>query len=400
MIEPEDFEEQLKANMGSYFNTSSKIPGDSFQPHKASTPTAPALKGKGMQPPFPIIPNNKLAEYAEVKKTDNDTFGANKLGYFDADLNAIALKEVALSKGLSVEEMLKQEADRKATIKLKSTEADKMDEQVIPRSFIDSEQEDIAALEAKLAEMKLRKNKVVEEETLSPDILNQKILDRQRKQAQIKAEKEREDKKLGIPKEMHDNPIIEKLRKKLSIQSIKPAVVTVEGLKFEMLPPAASLNLWILEKIEAGRQMVGEGTPLALTIKIATVSAALSKIEGEDVMTLFDVSGAEDALMARYICSQTLWEMFIGLPSRKDLFSFHPELALKLYEAFSAHFGNMNLETSLDAKLVRFVCPIDDCYEMYDTTEPASGLPPFCKVHGVPMENKGLVKEIRSVPLA
>lgn len=412
-------DDELAESMGAYLKTAARIPvNEQFKPVPAQMPkpgekAAAEAKPKGIPPPFPIVPNNEIHKYPQVKQTDTDTFGHQQTGKFDPELNELALKEVAASKGMSVEQLLESRADRKSEVKLdaaKPVEEKPTGEPVEqvqvkpPSSFFSPEDEEIAAMEAKLAEARTRKaasGAVPEKETLTAEQLQAKMLATEKRRQKKKDDRKRETEKTGVPKEFHDNPVIEKLRKKLSMDSIEPAKVSIEGIKFELLPPPAALNLWILEKIQAGREVVGDGTPLAMTIKIATIAASISKIEGEEIRDVLGVphSDASDELGVKLLCAQTLWEMLIGLPSRKDLFQFDPELAMKLYEPFKAKFGTRDLKTSFQEDIHRFVCPVGDCMEMYDMVPMASELPPFCKVHGVITEDKGLVRELRSVPL-
>lgn len=417
---------QLKANMGKYLGRAKPVT-DQLAPGKAPAPKVPGAAsqaggapeiiyekqggtGKGRPPPFPIVARESLAHYPEVKQTDADTFGLEQDRAFDPELNELALKEVADARGITVDELLKGRADRKTDVKLRPADMPKEgtvqpQEQPAHRSsFLSPEEEEILRAEARLSDLKARQAAAPEQTGVdSPknaaDL--QRTLRERAKQNQNRAEERRlEDEKPGVPKHLHDNPVIERLRKKLSIHAIDPCWVEIEGVQFEMLPPPANLNLWILEKIQASESVAGGGAPLALAIKIATVCAAIVKIEGVEINKVLDIPQMDDDFMSRLTCAQSLWEMMIGLPSRKDLFEFDPELGIKLYEAYLHAFGNRELKSSFQEQINRFVCPIEGCMEMYDMKPMASGVSPFCKVHGGPMDDKGLVKELRSVPLA
>lgn len=411
---------ELRANMGQYLKRAKPL--SDHNPPKAAMPKAPVQPGQqpadqkfeqqggtgqGTPPPFPIIPREEISRYQHVKQGDADTFGLEQHGRFDPELNELALKEVAESRGITVEQLLKSNADRKADVKLEAAKhnAEKfMKDQAAPRSLFNEEDTEIARLEQQLSDAKQKKmnQQLPEAQKSSAADLNKRLAEKQKRRDKKKKEKVLEDTKPGVPKEFHDNPVIAKLRKKLSIEAIPPAKVTINDIEFEMLPPPASLSLWILEKIQIGQEVAGDGAPLALTVKIATISAAITKIENtaiEEVLAV-EMADGSDELAAKILCAQSLWEMFIGLPSRKELFKFNPDLAVKLYEKFLSDFGEQSLESSFDGEIHRYVCPIPDCMEMYDMREPASGLVPFCKIHGTPTDDKGLIKELRSIPLA
>lgn len=396
---PEELDAELKASMGSYFNNSVRVPGDAFQPPKAPVPKKPGDlahqqggTGKGTKPPFPIVPADQLHLYKNVKQTDEDTFGFQKTGTFDKELNELALQDIAAQRGITVEQLLKSEADRKAALKLKPSE-ESMQQSEPLSSFVPdiSEEQELEALQKRMNELKANK---------ADRDLGISLVEKQKQADQQRYLKKMETEKPGVPKEYRDNPVIERLRKKLSLDEVAPATIQVEDISFELLPPSASMNLWILEKIQAGQVLAGDGLPLQLTIKIATVSAALTKIEGISVEEALGVTGIDDDLGRKIVAAQTLWEMFIGIPSREELFRFHPDVPLKLYECFKKTFGEKDLKTDLADDVHRYVCPVEGCLELYDMREPSSGVVPFCKLHGVPTEDKGLVKGLRSVPLA
>lgn len=418
---PDDIDPQIRANMGKYLDRAKPVT-DQLKPGKAPQPKVPGVPGqtpeieyekqggtgKGKAPPFPIVASQSLAHFKEAKQTDADTFGFNQSQAFDPELNELALREVAQARGMTVEQLLESRADRKAEVKLRpadqpAQEANPVQEQPAqaPRSFITPEEEEILRMEMKIADMKQR---AAASPSTAPST-NAEDLTRRLAEKQMRAEKKNhqkslEEEKAGVPKEYHDNPVIERLREKLSIEAIQPCRVTIEDIKFEMRPPPSSLSMWILEKIHAGQSVTGDGAPLAFAIKIATVAAAITKIEGKPIMQALGLDVSEEqGQFAMLICAQTLWEMFLGLPSRKDLFEFDPELAFELYKPYKAAFGERNLVSSFKEPIHRYVCPVPECMEMYDLKEFASGVPPFCKVHGVPMDDKGLLTELRSVPL-
>lgn len=414
---------QLKANMGKYLNRAKPV-NDQLKPGQPVMPKAPGVPGKepeiqyekqggtglGKAPPFPIVASQSLGQFEQAKQTDADTFGLEQDRAFDPELNELALKEVAAARGMTVEQLLESRADRKTDVKLRPAEIAKeapvQQEQAPPRSFLTPEDEEMLHLENRMAELKNKASQqpagvpTPESVVRTAADIQKTLVEREHQSRRKREERAREEEKPGVPKEFNDNPVIAKLRKKLSIQAIEPCQVTIEDVKFEMLPAPANLNLWILEKIQASESVVGGGAPLALAIKLATVCASLTKIEGVDVAEVLDIPQTGDDFMTSLACAQSLWEMMIGLPSRQDLFELDPELGVKLYEPYLATFGNRDLKSSFQEQINRFVCPVEGCMEMYDMKPMPSGISPFCKVHGGPMEDKGLIKELRSVPLA
>jgi hypothetical protein len=420
----QDMDGDLKNVMAGLLPNVTKVAGEAFNPQAAPKPTKgqpieheQGGTGQGIKPMFPVVPASRVGEYAIEKQTDEDTFGFEKQKAFDKELNEVALQEVAKERGITVEELLRQRGDRATTVKLNPIDDPKKNVPVPEVATKETVDDEVLALEARLAKLKQEKfNKTVKSSIAPPDAydvpeekanaveekdiyLQQRLLQQQRDADRKKEEKRLEAEKPGVGKELYDNPIIERLRKKLSLKALDPATVVIEEITFEMLPPPASLNLWILEKLEASRQVSGDGAPFVLALKLATVSAAITTIEGVDIQQLL-CPNITDPLEARLYSAQALWEMFLGIPSVQQLFPLHPELAMKLYTAFKDKFSELNLKSSIDKNVHRFVCPMDGCMEMYDMYPPDSGLPAFCKVHGVPMDDKGSVEELRSVPLA
>ena len=409
----EEIEDQeMRILMGPRFKDAVRLKPD-LDPPKSQTPQPiqPLPRsgtGKGMAPPFPIVPPSQLANFKEIKddpKEKQITFAAQQLGKFDKELNELALQEVAESKGLTVDQLLKSQPDKKLEQKLDAIEVGQ--EQAVEKTF------DASSLKEQI-EQQVKGNPTADEARIE-DLKNQIAAIEKSKAEAAEAEKQKpkvqtllpkKEEPVGIPKELQDNPVLRKLREKLG-QPANTCDVTVEGVEFQLTPPPGAMTLWVLEKIQAAQEFSGAGLPQHLTIKIATVSAALMTIEKTSIAEVLGVQAygtkANPHLMdldTRLVVSQMLWEMFCGIVTVPHLFPFHPDLAIKLYDAFVAKFGSQVLESSMDGNIHRYVCPIEDCQQMYDQTIPPDGNFVYCKVHGTPMEDKGLTKDLRSLPLA
>lgn len=376
---------EIERLMGSRFKKAEPVSDAAFNPPQAKKPERPKKKGQeGIPPIFPIIPEDKLKEYTQEKARAEEPFAMEQHGKFDPELNEMALKEIAEERGISVEELLKSPPD-----KVLETKVDPMNKST------DIDQE-LLELELKRKELELLKAKKANE------------------QEEVKKEEKKEIKasplKTSIPlkKKTKDNPILQKMRQKLSLESIKPAEVEIEGLIFRLMTPPASMHPWIFDKLKAAEAFRSEEI-LLMTLKNATVCAALVAIgaEGMDYQPIAEVLGLVDSVPDMYsmpkdlreLVAQTLWEMIVGEASIEGLFTLHPDLVLKLYQAYELRFKNDALASSLDQGLHRYICPMEDCPEAYDLIPPESEKV-FCKVHGIPMTDSGLTAELRAVPLA
>ena len=333
-------------------------------PRKADEP-----KAQKIEPLFPLIPDSELPNYKFEKATE--PFAKEQHGKFDPELNELALQEIAAERGITVEELLKSPPDKKLEKKVEPMIEPGTEQDI----DIDAQ---IAALEARKAAAQKPK----------PEPTKQPIKDPMKK--------------------MRDNPILQRMRQKLALESIKPAEIEIEGIVFQMVSPPASMHPWIFEKIQAAE---GFRTPeiLLMAIRNATISAALVGIgvPGDKVQPVAEVLGLAEEGVDMYsmpkdlreLVAQTVWEMIIGESTIEGLFTLHPDLVIKLYQAYETRFRNDALSSSLDREIHRFVCPVDGCVEVYDMKPPESGTV-FCRVHAEKMSDQGLTADLRAVPLA
>ena len=205
------------------------------------------------------------------------------------------------------------------------------------------------------------------------------------------------------PKKPVYNPIIQKMREKLSLERLKPAPVEIEGIRFELLPPPSSMYTWVLTRMQEAAPMGKDAIRLALTQ--ATAAVSIMTIEGVATAVALDLATEEEVKDPYYppqhireLQAQALIEMLQGSPTMEHLFRFNPDMGQKIYNAFQISFRDLDLNSSLDPSLRHFVCPVDECFESYDL-KVDKGTTAFCKIHGVPMEDRGLTKEVKSLPL-
>lgn len=380
---------------------------DAFEPAKSKMPTK---KGTGIPPLVPIVSGEDIYKYMEEKKEPEDAYAFEKHGTFDPELNELALQEVAAERGITVEELLASQG-KKLKKKLEPATMDNnekgvtmdasalkkaLEQMAEPKKEAAPEAEpaddidlELQALELKKQELELKRKKAAEEA--------QKIRDQREKELK-KASEEQVRKKVS-------NPVIERMRQKLSLDVIKPSSVELEGIKFELLPPPAGVHPWIIEKIKLASDM-GEET-LVITVKITTVAASIIRIEGVPVAEVLGlvpegstVNPLNPSIEQRLLSAQTIWEMISGTSTIEGLFSFSPQVVLKLYEAYQLAFKDQEIASSLDADAHRFVCEVEGCPEQYNHhPETKESKFVFCRAHGIPMKDLGPVRELKSLPL-
>ena len=366
--------EELKRVMGGRMKDALPVlPGQEFKPSKAKMPEKP--KG-GTPAPFPIISPDKLTQYLEEKAKAEEPFAANKTRTFDPELNEFALQEVAQERGITVEELLRQQG------KKLETKVQPMDTQKTQEEQIDLELEDLAL---RRKELDLKRQRMLTE------ILPVSTLE-------VSAPKPTPYKKM---KEV--NPVLKKMREKLSMDRIKPVEVIIEDVRFELLPPPSSVYPWVLNKL----QEVAEGGQEAvkLMLRICTAATGIVRVEGvpiAEVLELISPDSLKDPLNPpaeiRVMTAQALLEMYQGSSTLENLFPFNPVLADKLATAFDTSFKNITLKSSFDPKMRKYTCPVETCQEVYDEAR-EKGVLVFCQVHGAPMDDRGLTSEVDALPL-
>ena len=380
----DDQNEDLKRVMGSRLKGARQIPGSEFQPGKAKLPERPKPKGEGGTPaPFPIIPQAEIPKYLAERAKAEEPFAGDRTRTFDPTLNEFALKSVAQERGITVEELLKQQGR-------------KLETKVSP--FKEETTQDTELLDLEMQELELKK----------------KTLERKKQLLQAAAAPAPAADPVTpvvtptpAPKPVLTkkpiNPVLAKMREKLSLERLKPASVTIGGIEFELLPPPTSTYPWIFSELSRTQGQAEEVT--ILTLKQCTAALVVVKVEGQpiaEVLGLCDEGSVQDPLNPptdlRILTAQSLLEMFRGEPTLDTLFRFNPDMADKLYKAFNTFFKDLDLVSSLDPKLRHFICPVLNCDETYDIAVEA-GIPTFCQIHGVPMEDHGLSSEVKSLPL-
>jgi hypothetical protein len=357
-------------------------------------PKVQAPKRPGIEPLFPIIPPEKLKQYAEVgPPKPEEALGNGQQGKFDTELNEIALKEMAAERGITVDELLKNptrkleqkvepamDTPKEATVDLANMRT-LLDAQMAatPQSSLDMDLE-MEELELERKRLELKRRRLTEQAVSAPtpDPV--------------------------VSKKPVRNPILDKMREKLSLDRLKPAEVELEGIKFELLPPPSSLHPWILGQISLAEQ-AGEAA-MIFKLKVCTACASLIKVEGQpiaEILGLVELGSIKDPYFpapdVRLLTSQTLLEMMEGNPSIDsiELFRFIPDTAIKLYEAFTKTFKDLSIRSSLDQDLFIYSCPVPECME--EQQEIKNDLKIFCRNHGVPLEMKGKKMEVMSIPL-
>lgn len=399
-MDPNDLK-QMKALMGDKKNAFVKV--DKMQPPEPKAPkkrpqqkeeAAAIPAGKGTPPVYPIFTPEELkkrtAEVPQTERTFNDVFAGNKSDKFDPELNEYALKTVAEERGITVEELLNSKPDVK--------------------------------LEKKVEPM----DQVLETAPAEPSTENQ-ILDLELEELELKRrELELRKKKAGAPQaapvapaapavptktaeefkhtRVADNPVLRKMRQRLSMEAKDTAKVTIMELEFELNEPPTSLHPWVYQKLAAA-QSFGNENLFIMTLQNATISAAILRIDGQpvaEVLGLAEPGTIKDPyampMELKELVAQTLWEMIAGVNSLEGMFTFDSDVVQALYRSYQGKFRNKTIVTSLDKELHRYVCPVPDCTEIHDMKPNKDG-EAFCRIHGVKMTDQGLTAELRAIPL-
>jgi hypothetical protein len=382
-------DEKIKQTMGSRFKDARPVVDD-FQPSKPKMPERPTNKRKDLgdptPAPFPVIPQDQVSKYMEEKAKPEEPFAGNQTRKFDPELNEYALREIAKERGITVEELLK-------------TKGKKLEQKVEPV-------EKTPASEPKALE---EGSNLTEEELLEIE-LKELELKKRKLELQRKAEKEAAQQQQSQPQaaatpktfKKEVNPVLKKMREKLSLERVKPVEVIVEDVGFELLPPPSSVYPWVLNKIQ---EVAGQTEAVKMMLKLCTAATGIVRVEKmpiAEVLELVPEGSVKDPLNppteVRILTAQTLIEMYQGEPSLDNLFPFNPNLVEKIYTAFEVSFKDLGLKSSFDPKQRKFTCPVDDCKEVYDLAV-EKGVPVFCQIHGIPMDDRGLTSEVEALPL-
>jgi len=419
-----DENEDLKNIMGARLKTAQQVPAapgaptsptSAYQPPKSKmperpgAPAQPAAPNRGTPSPFPVI-NPKDAPV--FKEEPLVPFAGDKAGKFDPELNEFALSEVAADRGVTVDELLKTDGkklERKVEPlnpneqAMSAADAKKMMEAQAkaPTSFAHPEAEpaqappgqadmyalELEELELQQKQLELKRRRL---QTGAPQLPTD---------AQIEQAAPPEEKKLKPLM----NPVIQKMRERLSMERIKPVDVEIEEIKFSLLPPPSATYSWAMHNLTTVQD---EGKDaIQMMLKNCTAALGVVLIEGQpvaEVLGLVPVGSTKNPLNPpvniRIESAQTLLEMMLGEPSIEGLFSFNPDMAQKLYQAFEVAFKNIELRSSLDPKMRHFTCPVPECKEIANVAV-EKGTNVFCQIHGVPMDDRGLSAEAKSLPL-
>lgn len=386
----------------------------------ASTKKSNEKDSKGIPPLVPVVKFEDIGKYMEEERKPEDAFGFEKSNSFDAELNELALKEVAAERGITVEELLATQGKKlnkklepvmsdEKNVVLNASELRKQLEKQLEQLDNKQEYEESSQLESQsnpgLEELELELELI---ELKKKELEMKKKIGASKDSARVKppeqtaAVVENND---SVLRKKVSNPIIQRMRQKLSLDAIKPASVELEGIKFELVPPPSALHPWIIDKIKLASE-IGEEA-LVITIKSSTVASSILRIEGHpvaEVLGLVPEGSVKNPLNpdieTRLLTSQTIWEMISGTSSIEGLFSFSPQVVLKLYDAYQLEFKDQDINSSLDPELHRYICEVPDCKEQYDVRPAIDGSKVmFCRAHGIPMKDLGLTKELKSLPL-
>jgi ribosomal protein S25 len=384
---------QIAANLGGR-----PVVKTDLNPKKPKMPEGRGGTGKGTPPPFPLVAQKDIHNYTEAgPKKPEEVFGYHQAGKFDPELNELALKEVAEQRGITVEELL---ADKNLGKKLARKVEPAMEDKTVV---------------ANVSEYK----KQIEQETMTKEGTADELelLDLQRQEIELKIKRAKlqsqapQAPQIQLPPMMKEeplkkpitNPIIQRMREKLSIERIKPASVEIEGIKFELLPPPSSMYAWVMNRLGEASPLGKDGVKIAL--QQATAAVSIMTIEGQAAAIVLGLALEVEVpdpyyppQVIRELQAQALYEMLQGNPTMEHLFRFNPDMGQKIYNAFQISFRDLDLTSSLDPSLRHYTCPVPDCAEDYDLRL-EKGTTVFCKIHGVPMDDRGLSKEVKSLPL-
>lgn len=199
------------------------------------------------------------------------------------------------------------------------------------------------------------------------------------------------------------HPLLKELRQKFSLDEIKIKEIEVDGLSFGLLPAPASLQAWVFEKLSAA-SMINSEQAMRVAVRAVVVASSLVTINGEPLVEVLGLMEGPKAkkfldIEHRELLAQAIWEMITGTQSIEGLFTFDPHLVTYLYECYEKHFPEKRFRTNQDENIHRYVCPKEDCEEVYEQEPPPEGIM-FCKIHAIPMEDVGTLKEIHDLPLA
>lgn len=402
-LSPEDLK-QIQTLMGDKKNNFVQV--DKMQPPapklpKKKTPAgkeAPVEDKKSTPPPFQVFSleelNKKLKEVPQNERTFNDVFAGEKSDKFDPELNEYALKTVAEERGITVDELLQSEPDIKLEKKVEP-----MIEGTEPQEAAEPVQDAEADLDIEMEELELKKKELELKKRRAAKAAGVQIPE-SAPTSKIPRKGEDEIKKAKIS----DNPILQKMRQKLSIEQKETAIVEVLGIKFEMNEPPSSLYQWMYQKLDAAKAFQQESV-FVMTLQHATLSAAIVRIDdtpAAEVLGLAKPGTIKDPYRMdvdlKILVAQTFWEMITGVNSIETAFTLDADVVQALYRAYQGKFRNKVITTSLDRDLHRFVCPVPGCTEIVDIKPNEKG-EAYCRVHGVPMDDQGLTAELRAFPL-
>jgi hypothetical protein len=380
----------------------SKMPEKPRLPHGVQN--APTYSG--VQPPVPVVASGEIEKYQKAPKTPDQAFGFEKPGSFDKELNELALKEVADARGISVEQLLASAPDKILTKPLQGIEAAQGASPAAPaQTFSTDTKTRIAELELEIKRLELEGLKRENDLALSrssfegapPAGGNPPGGGEPPKSPPVKGSSKKELKAL--------HPLLDRLRDKLSLKRLKPAEVELEGLKFSLLPPPASMHPWVLGAVVDESYLGKESMEQALKLATAAVSVVLIEgVAAAEALGLVEAGSVQDPwepnFLQRKISAQALYEMFRGEPTVAHLFALNPDVGLKLYREFTRSFPNIEVRASSDPEVHLFKCPIEGCNEELSrrVLKPEDAMV-FCPVHGTEMTDEGTVQEVTALPL-
>jgi hypothetical protein len=424
-------DEDLKHVMGGRFQNAKKLtPQEAHAPSKPVAPKRPEPKPGDRQPtptPFPILSQEEVAKKQNEPARAEDAFAGATSRRFDPELNELALKQVAEERGITVEELLKSQGRKlegkvepmsepkeqtfDATQLKKLLETAEQAKVAVPPAPVDTITSEDELLALELEELELKKKELELRRKLGHQATASKTPEASPAAKKVPlsdpnpasaAQMQASTPGAIPPKKSIHNAVLQKMRERLSMEMISPAVVEIEGIEFELLPPKSDMYGWAMEKLKDAAYEGQDAVKIAL--RVCTAATSLVRVEKLPIAEVLNLVpegtvGSDPykvSLDIRKMTAQALWEMLHGDTTIEGSFQFNPAMSEKLNQACDVHFKNLNLTSSLDPKMRHFECSVPDCTESYDLAL-ESGNPAFCQIHGIPMNDKGLSSETKNL---
>lgn len=361
----------------------------------------PKPQGGGIPTIYPMSYQEKTQIFEELppQRGWEEAMSDGKIGTFDPELNNMALEEVAKSHGLTVEQLLALKGKKLDNNVKEDTQMQEYSkEEQLLKQKISELQEQINALTQQTQEISFKKP--IQPQQPSFTTAEVSLTKKPAPKVMQKLHATNTD----ILHQKAKNPVLEKLRKSLSLEVVKPEVVTVQDLTFELLPPVGSIQPWILQKVRNIAEVYGgDEIIMANVMKNVTFAVSVSRIEGYpaaqalglvDENRVLDIYNMPQEILE--ITAQALWEMAAGT-STSGLPKILPEAVNKIVDAYNKRFAQNLLTSSNDPEAHRYSCEVPGCEIFLDK---APGGVYFCEEHGLELKDLGPLSELQAIPLA